>query len=177
MIPLRDREMTLLLADRAYFGKFYEQHRRFLLYAASRFTSDRGQMEDLVHDAALRLMQCIPTLRTLGEAKTASYLYTTVKSVYIDHRRRMSSTEVPMSAETLEQLGDSAEPMDYAAKWDIHILRQKLTPREWYLLEARYITGSGDEEIAATLGCAPDSIRNLVSRARRRAKSVLADRE
>lgn len=177
MIPLRDREMAPIQADRAYFGKFYEQNRRFLLYAASRFTSDQNQMEDMVHDAAVRLMQCIPTLRTLSEAKTAAYLYTTVKSVYIDQCRRMSSTEQPMSAETLEQLGASADPMDYAAKWDTQILRRELTQREWYLLEARYITGSGDEEIAATLGCAPGSVRGLVSRARRRAKAVLADRE
>lgn len=177
MIPLRNQEMAPILADKAYFGKFYEQHRRFLLYAASRFTSDPGQMEDLVHDAALRLMKCIPTLRTLSEAKTASYLYTTVKSVYIDQSRRMRSTETPMNAEALEQLGAEAAPMDYAAKWDTQILRRELTQREWYLLEARYITGSGDEEIAATLGCAPGSVRGLVSRARRRAKSVLADRE
>lgn len=168
-------ERNAIREDQAFFQEFYRQNRRFLFYAAGRFSKDPAKIEDLVQDTLVRLLRSIPTLRTLNAAKTASYLFTTVKSVYIDQCRR-GDGELPLEARTLEALGARTDPMDYTAKWDTQILRTHLSEKEWYLLEARYITGSTDKEIAATLGCAPDSVRGMLSRARRRAKAVLADK-
>ena len=120
-------------------------------------------------------MRNTATLKKMNAPKTASYLCATVKSVYIDHCRRRSATEQPLETQVLEALGAQADPMDYGAKWDTHILRSRLGERDWYVLEARYIAGCSDQEIAATLGCGTDSVRPLLSRARRRAKAVLED--
>ena len=170
-------ESDALREDRAFFQEFYGQYHRFLFYSASRLSHDPTQVEDLVQDAVVRLLHNIPTLRTLNDAKTATYLSTTVKSVYIDHCRSRCSGERPLESASLEALGARTDPMDYTAKWDTQILQTHLSEKEWYLLEARYITGSSDKEIASVLGCAPDSIRAMLSRARRRAKAILADKQ
>lgn len=166
-----------LREDQAFFQEFYGQNHRFLFWSASRMSHDPAVVEDLVQDAVVRLLHNIPTLKTLNAAKTAAYLTTTVKSVYVDHCRTRWEAERPLEAGLLEALGARTDPMDYTAKWDTQILRTHLSEKEWYLLEARYITGSSDREIASVLGCAPDSIRSMLSRARRRAKAVLADRQ
>lgn len=162
--------------EQAFFHEFYSQYRRFLFYCAGQYTSDQTLQEDLVQDTLLRLLRCIDTLRGLNAARTAAYLHTAVKSVYIDHCRRTAQT-LPLEGRTLEALGARTDPMDYTAKWDAQILRSRLDERDWYLLEARYIAGSTDEEIAAVLGCTGDSVRVLLSRARRRAKVLLADKQ
>lgn len=160
--------------DQAFFQEFYARQRRFLFYCAGQYTSDQALQEDLVQDTLVRLLRCIPTLRELNASRTAAYLHTAVKSAYIDHCRRTSRT-LPLEGGTLEALGARTDPMDYTAKWDAQILRKNLTDRDWYLLEARYIAGADDAEIAGTLGCTTDSVRVLLSRARRRAKLLLAD--
>lgn len=172
---MADRELTLVRAERVYFQEFYETHSKLLYYAASKYTSDPELIKDLMQDSLERLMRNTATLRRMNPAKTASYLCTTVKSVYIDHCRKRSGTEQPLENQVLEALGARTDPMDYGAKWDTQILRSKLSQRDWYLLEARYIAGAGDAEIAAILGCGTDSVRPMLSRARRRAKEVLED--
>lgn len=174
---MANRELTLLREERAFFQEFYDNHIKLLYYAASRCTQDQELIRDIVQDALVRLMGNAGTLRRMNAPKTAAYLRATVKSVYIDHCRRRSSTELPLEAGELEALGARTEPMDYAAKWDTQTLRSKLSPRDWYLLEARYIEGASDKEIAGNLGCSPDSVRSLLTRARKQAKTILGDRE
>lgn len=174
---MADRELTLVRSDRAFFQQFYEDNIRLLYFSASRCTQDQELMRDIVQDALVRLMGNTATLRKMNGPKTASYLRATVRSVYIDHCRRRSSSEQPLESEVLEALGARVEPEDYAAKWDTQILRSKLSARDWYLLEARYIEGASDSQIAATLGCGADSVRQALSRARQRAKTILRDRE
>lgn len=174
---MANRELALLREERAFFQEFYDDHIRLLYYAASRCTQDQELIRDIVQDTLVRLMQNTATLRKMNGAKTAAYLRATVKSVYIDHCRRRSNSEQPLESEVLEALGARTEPMDYAAKWDTQILRSRLSARDWYLLEARYIEGATDAEIAATLGCGADSVRKALSRARQRGKTILGDRE
>lgn len=172
---MADRELRLVRAERLYFQEFYENHRKLLRYAASKYTSDPELLQDLMQDALERLMRNTATLKKMNGAKTASYLCATVKSVYIDHCRRRSASEQPLENQVLETLGAHADPMDYGAKWDTHILRSRLGEKDWYVLEARYIQGASDREIADTLGCGVDSVRPMLSRARRRAKAALED--
>ena len=59
------------------------------------------------------------------------------------------------------------------AKWDAQILKEQLPRRDWQMLELKYIAGYSDQEIAAEMGCNAGSVRTLLSRVRRRAKSLL----
>jgi RNA polymerase sigma factor (sigma-70 family) len=51
-------------------------------------------------------------------------------------------------------------------------LLDQLSPRDQLILQSKYILGLNEEEIAAAVGCKPNSVRTLISRARERAKAI-----
>ena len=70
-----------------------------------------------------------------------------------------------------QEQGSSDDSLN--AKWDAEILKNQLPRRDWQMLELKYIAGYSDQEIAAEMGCSAGSVRTLLSRVRRRAKSLL----
>lgn len=159
-------------SDQQFMIQFYETNKAFLFHAARKFTNTQSDCEDIVQDAMVRLMRNIPTLRRLSDNQIATYLFLTVRSVYADRRKSAQERIILVSDHTQELHDDSAQ-FAYDAKWDAQILKKALSPKDWNLLESKYILGYSDEEIAQELGCAPDSVRTLVRRARNRAKAVL----
>lgn len=159
--------------DREFMLWLYERYISYLFFVAGKFTDSQPDREDLVHDALVRLMKNIPVLQTLEHNALAGYLYLTVRSVWMDSRRR----EQPLTEDILERMA-SRDPEDgYLAKWDTAVLKEKLPERDWFLLHAKYITGCTDGEIGGILGCNPASVRTLLSRARKRAKAILESEE
>lgn len=151
----------------------YERYVSYLFFAAGKFADAQADREDLVHDALLRLMNNIPVLQKLEHKALAGYLYLTVRSVWLDRQTR----EQPLTEDVLEHLADHDPEDRYLAKWDTATLKQKLPERDWFLLYSKYIIGCTDEEISGILGCAPASVRVMLTRARRRAKAVLESKE
>lgn len=137
------------------------------------YGNNQPDREDLVHDALLRLMKNVPVLRTLEPNALAGYLYLTVRSVWMDSRRR----EQPLTEDILERLASRDPEEANLAKWDVAALKEKLPERDWFLLHAKYVTGYSDAEIGGILGCAPGSVRTLLTRARKRAKAILESKE
>lgn len=62
-----------------------------------------------------------------------------------------------------------------SAKLDVQKLKQALSARDWCLLEGKY-NGYSQEELGIQLGVAPDSVRSLLSRARKNATGILSAR-
>ena len=159
--------------DREFMLRLYERYISYLFFVAGKFTDSQPDREDLVHDALLRLMKNVPVLRTLEPNALAGYLYLTVRSVWMDSRRR----EQPLTEDILERLANRDPEEANLAKWDVAALKEKLPERDWFLLHAKYVTGCSDAEIGGILGCTPGSVRTLLTRARRRAKAILESKE
>lgn len=159
--------------DREFMLGLYERYISYLFFVAGKFTDSQPDREDLVHDALLRLMKNVPVLRTLEPNALAGYLYLTVRSVWMDSRRR----EQPLTEDILERLASRDPEEANLAKWDVAALKEKLPERDWFLLHAKYVTGCSDAEIGGILGCTPGSVRTLLTRARRRAKAILESKE
>ena len=161
-------------ADRQFMMDFYEAQKAFLYHTARKFSDHQPDCEDIVQDAVLRLMRHIPTLRRLTPNQTAAYLFLTVRSAYND---RIRANQEPSMEEDPRELPDDSVQFAYDAKWDTQILKEGLSQKDWNLLEAKYILGYSDAEIARMLDCVPDSVRTLLRRARNRAKAVLQNRK
>ena len=159
--------------DCEYMRWLYERYVSFLFFVAGKFAEPQADREDLVHDALLRLMKNIPVLRKLEYKALAGYLYLTIRSVWLDRRTR----EHPLTEDVLEHLAGLDPEDGYLAKWDATALKQKLSERDWFLLQAKYIIGCTDAEIGGIMCCAPASVRTMLARARRRAKAVLEGKE
>lgn len=157
--------------DREYMLWLYERYVSYLFFAAGKFTDSQPDREDLVHDALLRLMKNVPVLRNLEPNALAAYLYLTVKSVWLDRSNR----ELPQSEDVLDALASHEMEARSLARWDTEVLKQKLSRREWFLLQTKYIVGCTDAEIGGILGCSGASVRMMLTRARRHAKAILED--
>ncbi len=159
--------------EREFMLWLYERYISYLFFAAGKFTEVQSDREDLVHDALLRLMKNVTVLQSMESNALAGYLYLTVRSVWLDRRAR----EQTLTEDVLEHLAGRDPENGYLAKWDAAVLKQKLPERDWFLLHSKYIIGCTDGEIGGVLGCAPASVRVMLTRARRRAKAVLEDKE
>lgn len=163
--------------DKGFFQKFYEENKNFLFYIANHYTSSPADCEDVVQDAIIRLMGNIPSIRELNKNKAAKYIALTVRSAYLDllkrrHKDREISLEESVIDALLEKESAFADTSTDLRMELIH-LKESLSPKEWLLLEGKYILGYDQEELARLIGVSPDSVRMTLSRARAKARSIL----
>ncbi len=172
-----NHQLNSLDVNQRFMADFYEANKSFMIYTVRRLTGS-NDYDDIIQDAMVRLMNHIDTLRGLSKNQLGTYLYLTIKSVCSDRAKSAQERIVPVSDESLEQLTsahaeDDSLERSLDAKWDTAILRKLLPERDWNLLEAKYIIGYSDHDIARELNCTSDSVRVLLSRARKRARAVL----
>ena len=162
-------------AEDGFLAAFYEQYRGYLYYTARKFTDSPQDCEDIIQDTMVRLLRNEENLRQLRGNQAATYLYLTVRSVFADRQSRVreqaSEDRMLELAQVSREDGRTEDGLN--AKWDAQISKQQLPQRDWQMLELKYIAGYSDQEIAAEMGCNAGSVRTLLSRVRRRAKSLL----
>ena len=163
--------------DKLFFQTFYEENKNFLFYIANQYANTANDCEDIVQDAAIRLMCNIPTIRDLNKFKAAKYIALTVRSAYLDlQKKRQSNPEIPMEEAVLDALLEKETLLtdDHTnLRIELIHLKQSLTPKEWMLLEGKYILGYDQEELSELIGVSPDSVRMTLSRVRAKAREIL----
>lgn len=175
-MPLRKRTSPVSGADRVFFQEFYEAQRGFLFYIARQYATNQSDLEDLVQEALMRLMNNVSTIRTLTPNKTAKYIVLTVKTAFLDmEKRKYAANEIATEDAILTHLLDQD-----ALEWDgdgitaaILSLKQSLSKRDWLVLEGKYLLGYNQEELSELIGVTPDSIRMILTRARKNARNIL----
>ena len=176
-MPYRQPKIPISPEDKVFFQSFYEEYKGFLYYIAAQYAPTNADCEDIVQDALVRLMCNIGSIRDLSKHKAAKYIALTVRSACLDFlRHRHNSHEVPLEESVIEALLEKeAGWTDPAAdlRMELLNLKQSLTPREWMLLEGKYILGYDQEELSGMLGISPDSVRMTLSRVRAKARTVL----
>lgn len=165
--------------DKAFFHEFYEGNKNFMFYIARKYASTQTDCEDIVQETTVRLIHNIPALRELTPNKAAKYIALTVRSVFMDfEKRKHGSRTVFLDDDMLEAL-IKAEVLiadgipDISARMEVELLKRSLEPRDWLVLEGKYILGYTQEELAPQLGVSPDSVRMILSRARANARKIL----
>ena len=170
-----DKERKLLDSEERFLADFYREYRNYLFYTARKFSESQDECEDVIQDVMVRLMRNVENVRRLSGNQAATYLYLTVRSVFADRQSRVREQAAEDHVLELAQVSreDGRAEDGLNAKWDAQILKQQLPQRDWQMLELKYIAGYSDQEIAAEMGCNAGSVRTLLSRVRRRAKSLL----
>lgn len=165
--------------DQAFFNEFYSKYSKFMFYTARKYTTSKVECEDIVQETVVRLIGNIATLRDLSDYRCVKYIALTVKSAFLDiEKRKGQDFSVPMDDEMLEALmkADILSPKDMpdlTAKTSIAQLKKELSPRDWLVLEGKYILGYSQEELGQMIGVSPDSIRMILSRAKKKARMIL----
>lgn len=179
LMRLLHRDDTLNPEDEAFFDQFYREHKQLLYYFAAKYVAFDA-CDDLVQDVLERLMKQCQTIRKIAKesGKLAYYINAATQSAVVDRFRSDSGATVvtypPEVLDTIIENRIAAQRLPFTdSYWDIELLKEKLPKREWMLLEAKYLIGYSDEEVGRIYGCAKNSVRMALTRARRMAREIL----
>ena len=147
--------------------ELYGQYHQELVHWCQSMTGDPQTAEDLVQEAFLRAMLHEELLRTLKEPQQRSWLYRTVKNLYVDRLRRGKwetfSEKFPEPAETPEELS--------GVEWEL--LLTGLPDMEQLIFTMRYLQGYNSTQIGKILSLPAGTVRSKLSSARVHLKDLL----
>ncbi len=168
--------------DRQFMSELYEQYKRLMYSKAMEFLANPQDVDDLIQDCLERLIINISTLRTLDGCKLASYIVVTVRNAAINlvkHQEVQSRHSFLTDFENDDPQDSTIMPEDLLLTKELSTEFTKvfdlLSENDRFLLRGKYILDLSDEELADTLGCAVNSVRMKLTRARRRAMRRLLE--
>jgi RNA polymerase sigma-70 factor (ECF subfamily) len=159
--------------DDAAFRAFYHRHARAVWSYLYRVLGNAAQADDVTQETFCRFLTA--PVGGLEESEQRAYVFRIAGNLAIDHWRRHRREQTAMERVDRPEIaaaGAQPTPMDM----DLSRTFGELKPQERALLWLAYVEESGHDEIAASLGLAPKSIRVLLFRARRRLASLLRQR-
>lgn len=170
--------------DREFMLKLYQEYRGLMFSTAEKFISDPDEREDVVQDSLERLLRHADALHWKDRPVQAAYVVQTVRNTAINHLRKrdLERRHIGFTGEdeglpepdalTLEELMDIRERGAHMRE-----ILAELSETDRLLLTDKYILGYSDAELAEELGVKPNSIRMMLTRARRRAIIAIKERE
>lgn len=151
-------------------------HRRVGLLAARRGVLSR-QVDDVIQETLLGVVVALREGRLRDDARLASFVYGTARNVISNIRRRQSLAAYPQAVEDPDVYrADSPDPLvDLITSEErrrVFGCLQRLSDDDREILEMAFYQGMPPREIAATLGLAPNVVRQRKWRALRRFADV-----
>lgn len=157
--------------------EIYHHFKRFVYAKTKDYTSDLTYREDIAQETWVCLLRNAAKLKRMDPKAQVVYIALTVRSSALDYLSKLESRAVSVPDPTGSD-GDngfpSAEEMFFLTNavsgygiWD------KLPKEDQRLLVGRYVQGLTDKELAELCHVKEDSIRMMMTRARRRAKKCI----
>ena len=169
-LPAADSAETFVLREDE-FRLLYDRTSRALWVYLHRLTRDAHLADDLLQETYYRFLRSSAIHESEQHERNA--LYRIATNLARDSHRRtrpMVSLDEPAGAALQRSAGDPA----HGDRTDVHRAMGRMRDRDQQLLWLAYAEGSSHDEIAASLGLRPSSVRTLLFRARRRLASLLS---
>lgn len=147
--------------------KLYKAYFSELIKWCSLMTRDHHLAEELVHEAFLRAMLNEPVLTTLDDKQKRSWLYRTVKNLYIDHIRHSSFETL------LEVIPESTYDSEDIKEFEWQTLIDALPDIEGVLFVMRYLQGYNSTQLSEFFSMPSGTIRSKLSSARKHLKEMI----
>ncbi len=158
-------------------GELYTKYRRFMYSVAIQYASHEMQADDIVQNASYTLAMYSNHIRKMDEPARLTYLRLMVQSAAANHyRRALRDERLQFQIETIGSCCTRSAEADYMDFADIELLGKvldSLDERDSLLLTGKFYLRLSDAELAALVGCKPDSVRMLVKRAKQKAQKKL----
>lgn len=133
---------------------------------------DNATAEDIAQDAMLKLWAIHDSLPS--DSNMVALAVTTARNLAID-RMRGNRKAIPIDAlkdNEATAAADSQFERKDIEQW-LDGKMAKLPPTEHIVLRMRQVEGRSNQEIAALVGISPDSVKTLLSRARKKMLSLV----
>lgn len=163
-------------AEKQFFTELYESSARLMYSRALYYTGDFETAQDIVQEAMEKLLGHYETLSRLTAKALKSYIVYTVDRICINNKKHQQVEEKHQD-ELTEMEGPSAEDI-LLHSIEVDQLKEALKrlPRsDFYLLMRVYMDGEDLREIAKSEQVSYVAIRMRLSRARKRAITLVED--
>ena len=149
----------------------YEKYHSELVRWCQGMTGSQQTAEELVQEAFLRAMLSEELLALLDGKQRRSWLYRTVKNLYID-RLRHTSREIVQ--DKFPESQKESEEMN-AIEWEN--LLDSLPDIEGALFTMRYLQGYNSKQIGEIFSMPPGTVRSKLSSARKHLQDALGGKQ
>ena len=166
--------------DREFMIFVYEEYKRLMYSTTQKVLSNHWDIEDVMGNVLEKLIDKLQTLRSLTRDRRVNYIISACTyTAYNFKRDNKSQRETPYEDALL---ADDEAMKECEIEWEIikdeqlkalERVMSKLDIRTRCLLEGYYILEKPMKELAKDLGIKPGSIRMALTRARRRAFTML----
>lgn len=168
---------------RIFMTNLYRRFYRPMLTKAQTMVKGDDSAEEVVQETFLNLVKNAEYVMNIDKSKIPYYLVAAVRNTAVGIYRKTKKNEPKFifslddvaAAETIA--GTSAQPEEIYLNaercGEVAESIAMLSDRDRLLLEAKYLLGKSDEEIAEKFGISVNSVRSLLSRARKRAYKLL----
>lgn len=147
--------------------ELYAKYHRELVKWCTGMTGSLQTAEELVQEAFLRAMLHEALLEQLDERQGRSWLYRTVKNLYIDRRRHTARENI------MEEAPESQKEPEEITNIEWEMLLNSLPDMEGVLLTLRYVEGYNSKQIGEILALPTGTVRSKLSSARNHLKEAL----
>lgn len=168
----RDNEQE----NQKFIEDLYSEYQMVMYQTAVRITGDPDVASDLVQDALVKLIEKIPTLRTLNGCILKAYVVYTVRNISFNYNNRKGIYKkhiTVLDTDAEEKYSNNQLSIDdlIIATEDRKQFREsfsKIPKEDQTLLVGKYVLGLSDRELAKKFRCKPASVRMKLTRAKRR---------
>ncbi len=172
-----DIQMTLS-GEREAYGRIVQRHQRNITNRMWRFTRDRSDLEELVHEVFVEAYVSLDGFR--GEAPFIHWLNriaTRVGYRFWKRRKRRTSHEVPLQDWDAFETDDTDHVSATEAAQMLHGMLEQLPPRDRLVLTLLYLEEMSVEQAAENCGWSKTMVKVQAYRARKKLRALLEKAE
>lgn len=169
-------------SDRVFMLELYQKFFRLMFFTARKCHLKQNDCEEVVQESLVKLMQKVSLLREMPQPVLVSYIVSTTRNTAIDYSKRQKTYDASVSSLDDESFSACLEsplpPLD--DQMEAEELREQLAAvlneisnDDRVLLEGKYILQYSDSTLAMMMHCKVSSIRMKLTRARRRALTLI----
>ena len=147
--------------------ELYKKYHQELIGWCHSMTGNLHTAEELVQEAFLRAMLHEDILTTLQEQQSRSWLYRTIKNLYVDRIRHGSKETI------VEEFPQQQKYSEEIARLEWDQLLETLPDLEGVIFSLRYLEGYNSNQIGEILSIPPGTVRFKLSSARQHLKESL----
>jgi RNA polymerase sigma-70 factor (ECF subfamily) len=174
---------AVLAGEKDAYGPLVARHSQSVFRVAFRITENEADAEEVVQETFLRGYRGLEGFDARANFRT--WIYRIAMNCALDVLSKRKSQTTVTIAEEYDSEQTTVQLMDAAAGPDRLLLSQeiearrrvameKLTPTERLAFVLRHLENRSTEEVAATLGIAPNSAKQAVFRAVQKLRQALA---
>lgn len=170
--------------SQVFVEQLYYKYSKLAYYVVGHYIESESDREDVVHDAFLKLIPKTELLQEMNETVLRTYVITTARNTAITRAKQnakkkeqqISSDPEAMLLNVADSIGALDELMIQREQTKrIREVVNKLSPEDRFLIDAKYILGCSDADIAVELGIKASSVRMMLTRTRRKILQQMID--